>query len=68
MGNKYVYCLIDNNEGDIGIFTSVNKAVQAAINGGWCENYYNDEITTPKQVFDMQLMLVERVPLNEIYY
>lgn len=70
MGNKYAYCLIDNNEGEIGVFTSEDRAKNAAINEGWCEMYYDDEdgITTPEQVFDAGMMVVQRVPLNQIYY
>lgn len=68
MGNKYVYVLFDDNEGDIGTFTSLNRAVRAAIDNGWCERYYDDDITTPQQVFDSRLMAVEKIPLNEIFY
>lgn len=67
MGNKYVYVLFDDNEGDIGTFTSREKAVQAAIDEGWCEMYYDDEITTPEQVFEHQSLMVVKVPLNKIY-
>lgn len=66
--NKYVYSLIDESEGEIGIFTSIEKAVKAAIENGLCESYYDDEITTPQQVFTEQLMMIERIPLNTLYY
>lgn len=66
--NKYVYALIDENEGEIGIFTSVEKAAKAAVENGLCESYYDDEIITPQQVFKEQLMMIERIPLNTLYY
>lgn len=69
MSNKYVYVLFDDNEGDIGTFTSVDKAVKAAIDGGWCKRYYDDDnITTPEQVFEEGLMIIEKIPLNQIFY
>lgn len=67
MGNRYVYVLFDDNEGDIGTFTSREKAIQAAIDEGWCEMYYDDEITTPEQVFESRALMVTKVPLNKIY-
>ena len=67
MGNKYVYVLFDDNEGDIGTFTSREKAVQAAIDEGWCEMHYDDEITTPEQAFESRALMVVKVPLNKIY-
>lgn len=66
--NKYVYSLIDENEGEIGIFTSIEKAVKTAVENGLCESYYDDEIATPQQVFTEQLMMIERIPLNTLYY
>lgn len=69
MGNKYVYVLFDDNEGDIGTFTSREKAIQAAIDEGWFEMYYdeNEGITTPEQVLENQSIMVVKVPLNKIY-
>lgn len=67
MGNRYVYVLFDDNEGDIGTFTSREKAVQAAIDEGWCEMYYDDEITTPEQVFESRALMIVKFPLNKIY-
>lgn len=68
MSNKYVYVLFDGNN-DIGTFTSREKAVNAAIDAGLCDKYYNDEITTPEQVFgsDKNLLMVQQFPLNKIY-
>lgn len=68
MDKEYVYALIDDNEGQIGLFTTEEKAKQAAIDGSWCESYYDDEITAPQQVFDECLMTVEKIPLNQIFY
>lgn len=68
MDKEYVYALIDDNEGQIGLFTTEEKAKREAIDGGWCESYYDDEIIAPQQVFDECLMTVEKIPLNQIFY
>lgn len=67
MGNKYVYVLFDSSNGDLGTFTSPEKAAKAAIDNGFCMTHYNDEISTPEQVFKNKLMTIEKIPLNCIY-
>lgn len=60
---EYVYELIDDNEGVIGIFTSEQEAVEAAVNDGWVESesdFYED--------LHNSHMYIEIVPLNEIWY
>lgn len=69
MGNKYVYVLFDENEGDIGTFTSQEKAIQAAIDDGWCERWYDpdSDVNTPEDVFSDEHLMIVKVPLNKIY-
>ena len=60
---EHVYELIDDNEGVIGIFTSEQEAIEAAVNDGWVESesdFYDD--------LHNFHMFIEMVPLNEIWY
>lgn len=61
---EYVYELIDDNEGIIGIFTSKQKAIDTAINDGWAsskEDFEEDPHNLPP-------ICVEKIPLDMIYY
>lgn len=58
---EYVYELIDDNEGVIGIFTSKQKAIEVAVDGAWVasEKDFDDRYSS---------VWVEKIPLNIIYY
>ena len=58
---EYVYELIDDNEGVIGIFTSEQKAIEVAIDREW---------VTSEEDFDDRYssVWIEKIPLDIIYY
>jgi len=58
---EYVYELIDDNEGVIGIFTSEQKAIEVAIDREWVtsEEDFNDRYSS---------VWIEKIPLDIIYY
>ena len=59
---EYVYELIDDNEGVIGIFSSEQKAIEVAIDDVLVESesdFYED--------LHNSHMYIEIVPLNEIW-
>lgn len=61
---EYVYELIDDNEGVIGIFTSKQKAIDAAIDDGWAGSKEDFE----KDPHNLPSIYIEKIPLNMIYY
>lgn len=58
---EYVYELIDDNEGVIGIFTSEQKAIEVAIDREWVAS---------EEDFDNRYssVWIEKIPLDIIYY
>lgn len=58
---EYVYELIDDNEGVIGIFTSEQKAIEVAIDREWVtsEEDFNDRYSS---------VWIEKIPLDIVYY
>lgn len=58
---EYVYELIDDNEGVIGVFTSEQKAIEVAIDGEWVasEEDFDDRYSS---------VWIDKIPLDTIYY
>lgn len=58
---EYVYELIDDNEGVIGIFTSEQKAIEVAIDEEWVvsEEDFDDRYSS---------IWIDKIPLDTIYY
>lgn len=61
---EYVYELIDDNEGIIGIFTNKQKAIDTAINDGWASSKEDFE----EGPHNLAPICVEKIPLDTIYY
>lgn len=61
---EYVYELIDDNEGVIGIFTSKQKAIDVAIGDGWASSKEDFE----KDPHNLPSIYIEKIPLDMIYY